>query len=423
MSHSTIDSYVTDRPTAQPKGEPDLLWQALEAVASLRITVVLFALSVVLVFCGTLAMMDTGIWTVVKLYFRSFHVWIPFQVFVRLGQVFFGVPTDRMIGGVFPFPGGRAIGAALLLNLVAAHVVRFKLTWRRSGILILHAGIGLMLVGELITGVFAVESQMVIGQGETVNFTQRAHELELTFSDTSDHSAEEVVAVPMSLLHKGGTVRADALPFDIEVVRYMANSALAAKPTAGETNPSTAGFGLRTAVVEQPEVAGVSTKQEMDAPSAYLTFRRKGGGELIGTYLVSLLLKPQPVEVNGKVYSLEVRNRRDYKPYSMTLVEFRFDRYIGTEVAKNYSSRVRLRDLERGEDREVLIRMNEPLRYHGETFYQADFDKKTETQTVLQVVRNPGWLIPYISCFLVTVGMMTHFGITLVPFLRRRIGQ
>jgi hypothetical protein len=423
MSHSTIDSYVTDRPAAQPKASPNILWQVLSVAASLKVTVVLFALSVVLVFCGTLAMMDNGIWTIVKLYFRSFHVWIPFQVFVRLGQVFFGLPKDWVIGGGFLFPGGWSIGLALLVNLIAAHLVRFKLTWRRSGIIVLHTGIGLMLIGELITGLFAVESQMVIGQGETVNFTQRGHELELTITDASDPAGEGVVAVPMALLHKGGAVRADALPFDIEVVRYMVNSALAAKPAAGETNPATAGFGLRTAVVEQPEVAGVSTKQEMDVPSAYLTFRRKGGGEPIGTYLVSAHLRPQPVDANGKVCMLEVRNRRDYKPYSMTLLEFRYDRYIGTEVAKNYSSRVRLRDPERGEDREVVIRMNEPLRYRGETFYQADFDKKTETQTILQVVRNPGWQLPYISCFLVTLGMMTHFGIILVPFLRRRIGR
>ena len=132
----------------------------------------------------------------------------------------------------------------------------------------------------------------------------------------------------------------------------------------------------------------------MDAPSAYVTFRRKGG-EPIGTYLgVRCCSRPQPIEVNGKTYALEVRNRRDYKPYSLTLVEFRYDRYIGTEVAKNYSSRVRFRDPERGDDREVLIRMNEPFRYRGETFYQADFDKRTETRTVLQVVRNPGWLMP-----------------------------
>jgi hypothetical protein len=423
MIHSTIESAVRDEPIARPHGLTHQLRRALVPLASLKITVTLFALSVVLVFCGTLAMMDNGIWTVVKLYFRSFHVWIPFQVFVRLGQVFFDVPKDWVVRGGFPFPGGWSIGVALLVNLIAAHLVRFKISWKRSGILVLHAGIGLMLVGELVTGIFAVESQMVIGQGETVNFVQRAHELELTFTRSDDPAGLDVVAVPMALVHKGGAIRTEALPFDIEVIRYMTNSTLSAKPAAGETNPSTAGFGLRTAVTEQPEVAGVSTKQELDAPSAYVTFRRKTNGEPIGTYLISLLLRPQQVEVDGTNYALEVRNRRDYKPYSLTLVEFRFDRYIGTEVAKNYSSRVRLRDPERGEDREIVIRMNEPLRYRGETFYQADFDKKTETQTVLQVVRNPGWLLPYISCVLVTLGMMTHFGISLVGFLVRRIGR
>src|SRR5438105_3404222 len=63
----------------------------LMAVASLRITVVLFALSLVLVFLGTLAQVDVGIWTVVNHYFRTGIAWIPFQVFVRFGQVFLGV--------------------------------------------------------------------------------------------------------------------------------------------------------------------------------------------------------------------------------------------------------------------------------------------------------------------------------------------
>ena len=126
------------------------------------------------------------------------------------------------------------------------------------------------------------------------------------------------------------------------------------------------------------------------------------------------------IEIDGKRYDLELRFRREYLPFSMTLIEFRFDRYLGTEVAKNYSSRVRLVDPERGEDREVLIKMNDPLRYAGETFYQADFDKDTERGTELQVVRNPGWLIPYISCVLVTLGMAVHFGLSLTNFLRRR---
>lgn len=391
--------------------------RAVQALASLRLTVVLFALSVVLVFVGTLAQNDLSIWTVVKEYFRSFYVLVPFQVFVRFGQIFFHVPQTVNVPGGFPFPGGWTIGALLLANLTAAHLIRFKLSWKRSGILILHAGVVILLVSELVTGVYAVESRMVIGQGQTVNYIFNAHRCELAVTDPSDPKFDRVVSVLPAALAKGGVVRDDALPFDIQVRKYMANSTVADVPPAGPNNPATDGAGLRMAAVEAPPGAG---KNDVDVPSAYLTLRRKGSDEAIGTYLVSLWLGPQHVTVDGKRYDLELRFRREYLPFSLTLIEFRFDRYIGTEVAKNYSSRVRLVDPERGEDREMLIKMNDPLRYGGETFYQADFDKDTERGTVLQVVRNPGWLIPYISCVLVTLGMAVHFGLSLTNFLRRR---
>jgi hypothetical protein len=41
--------------------------------------------------------------------------------------------------------------------------------------------------------------------------------------------------------------------------------------------------------------------------------------------------------------------------------------------------------------------------------------------TSLQVVRNPGWTLPYISCALVALGMLVHFGLHLVQFLMRRL--
>ena len=44
--------------------------------------------------------------------------------------------------------------------------------------------------------------------------------------------------------------------------------------------------------------------------------------------------------------------------------------------------------------------MNQPLRYAGETFYQASFANDDRT-SILQVVRNPGWLLPYIACAMV----------------------
>jgi hypothetical protein len=63
--------------------------------------------------------------------------------------------------------------------------------------------------------------------------------------------------------------------------------------------------------------------------------------------------------------------------------------------------------------------MNQPLRYAGKAFYQASFGKN-DTLSILQVVENPGWLLPYISCVLVTVGLLIHFGIALTRWLRKQ---
>ncbi len=77
-------------------------------------------------------------------------------------------------------------------------------------------------------------------------------------------------------------------------------------------------------------------------------------------------------------------------------------------IPKNFSSLVRLVDPGRGEDRDVKIFMNHPLRYGGMTFYQASFGKN-DTLSVLQVVQNPGWLLPYLACVLVGTGLLFHF--------------
>ena len=36
---------------------------------------------------------------------------------------------------------------------------------------------------------------------------------------------------------------------------------------------------------------------------------------------------------------------------------------------------------------------------------------------MLQVVKNPGWMTPYVACMLVMTGMLAHFGVTLTRFL------
>ena len=140
----------------------------------------------------------------------------------------------------------------------------------------------------------------------------------------------------------------------------------------------------------------------------------------LGTWLVSNAIPdPQGFTVNGHTYELVMRQRRFYKQFALTLLHFAHDRYAGTDIPKNFSSRVRLVDFERNENREVLISMNDPLRYRGFTFYQSGFDNNDKT-TILQVVKNPAMLLPYIACGLVALGLLVQFSMHLFGFVRKR---
>ncbi|MGL4554446.1 MAG: cytochrome c biogenesis protein ResB [Gemmataceae bacterium] len=415
-------SITTDpRPAAPAPRGKERKFEPLDAVrwlASLQLTVWLFVLSFLLVFFGTLAQIDFGIWTVVRDYFRSFVVFIPFNVFAQFSHVFLGLPKEWRFGGAFPFPGGWTLAILLMANLLSAHFVRFKLTWKRAGILVLHAGLIVMLTGEIITGLYAVEGNMTIEEGETAAVVTDNRVCELAVVDPSDDKTDTVTTVPRWMLQRTGRViKHDALPFDVVPVQYMGNSAL---DDAAKKNPADAGAGKIHIAVEKAEGSGVAADQIADAPSVYVKLVDKATGQEMGTYLFSIHLSEQEIKVGDKTYEVSLRFRQTQRPFSLTLKKFSFDRYPGTDTPLNFASLVRLKDEARGDDREVLIRMNEPLRHAGETFYQANWNKKTERGTVLQVVRNPAWQLPYWSCGIVTLGLLMHFGVSLVEFLNKR---
>ncbi|MEY4925482.1 MAG: hypothetical protein RL598_2001, partial [Verrucomicrobiota bacterium] len=60
-----------------------------------------------------------------------------------------------------------------------------------------------------------------------------------------------------------------------------------------------------------------------------------------------------------------------------------------------------------------------PLRYAGLTYFQAGFENNDRT-SILQVVRNPNWILPYVACLLLGFGLIVQFGIHLVSFSRKR---
>src|SRR6185437_1037392 len=101
------------------------------------------------------------------------------------------------------WPGGYLLGGLLLVNLIAAHIKRFELRRKKIGIFVVHAGLILMLVGQLFTQIFQVESFMVIPEGGSKNYSESSLASELAVVDTTDPQTDLVVAIPQRLLaHK-----------------------------------------------------------------------------------------------------------------------------------------------------------------------------------------------------------------------------
>ncbi|MBO6513373.1 MAG: cytochrome c biogenesis protein ResB [Phycisphaerales bacterium] len=383
----------------------------LKPLASLKLTVWIFALSMFLIFAGTLAQVNQGIWTVIDTYFRSLFVRIEFQIFVPQS-------VGRVPGAIW-FPGGLTLGVAMFVNLIAAHAVRFKFKKNRIGIILTHFGVILLLVGEFVTGFAAEEGNMTIREGETVNFVEDIREAELAIIDQSDPEEDLVISIPQWKLSQENMITNGMLPFRIEVTEWLQNSQVFGPAQSPPDRVGLADTGAASQLAAVPiEIANGVDGANVDVPSMYATLYN--GEERIGSFLFSVYLsQPQLVEIDGRDYWIELRFKRTYKDYQLKLIDFKHDLFTGTQMARNYSSQVQLMDEGRNVDREVLIYMNHPLRHAGETFYQSSFLENDEG-TVLQVVKNPGWLIPYLSCTIVTLGMIIHFGIRMVPALRRK---
>ena len=378
----------------------DVIKAFVQFFVSLRTTVVLLGLSSLLVFFATLDQQNLGIWGIQQKWFRSLVVI----------QEMKGVPVPI-------FPGGYFLGGLLFFNLIAAHIYRFKLSWKKAGIFLTHIGLLMLLLGELFTGLLQKDYMMRLDAGETKRYSESALQNELVLINASDPQWDDVVAIPEALLRRKDALQHPKLPFQVAIKDYFPNSAMQMRSQVPNAPTSPANQGLGPQVVAIP-LAITYKHDERNLPAAYVELIGAQGP--IGTWLVgSQLSEPQTFDYEGKTWRIAMRPERFYTPYTVTLIKFSHDRYPGTEIPKNFSSQVRLKTDDGQTDREVLIYMNNPLRFEGLTYYQAGFENNDRT-SILQVVKNPSWLMPYIACLLLTLGLLWHFGISLLAFASKR---
>ncbi len=314
---------------------------------------------------------------------------------------------------------GSIAGSAIL----AASYLLFR---SRAGIIVLHLGIVLLMYSELQVGIFGEEHQLILMEGQTTDFMRDIRERELAIIDTEidEQSKQRVWVVPEHQLRRAASeaslIDNDRLPFKFRVPRYLTNSTI--RPAhPDDANPANAGLGDVAFAEEKTPVDGIGNGR--DVGSIYITITSETGES--ATYLVSQEMGEfrgrfaERITVGERSYDLFLRTKRTYLPWSVKLNDVGRTNYIGTSTPKDYRSEFAI--VEDGQTREFTTWMNNPVRFSGQTFYQQGYDvapSGTE-MTTLQVVRNTGWMLPYIGCMVVAFGMFAQFGQGLARFLTR----
>ena len=312
-------------------------------------------------------------------------------------------------------------GVAAVALLAGCGVVFGK----RAGIVLLHSGIGLMMFYELQVAMTAIETQMNLEEGETTSFASDIRTYELGVIDKSNPAEDRVTAIPRSMVVAGMTLDLPDLPFRIEIKDILPSSHLRGAK-GDDKNTATTGLGLEWFAEPKKPGSGTDMESKADMAAAYVTVTERSSNKPIGTYLVAMMLslvnETDTFSAGDKTYELALRPKRYYKPYHFRLKDVRKEDYLGTTTPRNYASTVHIEDPERHVSEDKTIWMNNPLRFANETFYQSNYVPETASageQTTLSVVANTGWMMPYVACMLVAVGMLSHFLMLLIRFLMR----
>jgi len=493
-----------------------VLKSIFKVLASLRLTVVTLCFSVLVVFLGTVAQAPMGLKLAVDNFFKVFFIdFLSMKAAIgKCLHMFFEwqldpIPQESLIAGGWPcFPGGYFLGTVLLVNLLAAYYSRFVFRWKKSGVILTHFGIIMLLVGQVLTDQLAIESYVAMKAGDRRNYSESHDYNELVVITKQDDNSSQVISIPEWMLEKKQKISHPKLNgLTIQATQYWRNAHLANKledtishmleehpPGSVQYQKAKKSADTFLAFLKEAKVPDdleawndfvrklSRMDEEVEVPKEFMdqmrpflssvrTFLKKihpfqrdpNPDTPVDLWviahdvdfgmdarnqpvvqleifqpkqekenqkkrmLVSPLLREQTLPLDkddsGATAQVSLRGKRYYHPYSLTLVDLKWEWYPGTETPRNYESIVRITPA-KGEDYVSHVYMNHPLRLDGKTHYQHQLGPQAVQAkglfTQLAVVQNPSWLTPYFGCLVVAAGMLWQFLSHLIGFAQKR---
>jgi hypothetical protein len=381
---------------------------------SFKLATVVLVLMTVVTLLGTLGQVEHGLHAAKEKYFHSFLF------------------TERIFGVPVLLPGGLVLMILLFVNMTLGAIVKVKKRWKGAGLLISHIGMLMLLAGGFVTWAFSTDGYRALYPGMSSNRVESYREWQLEILPLSKEGvAEKAWIYPAEYLEtmqsdEQRIIHAESLPFDVVINGYSPNATpipTSAPMAAGVTGKEIDGFKLSP---QKP-----SKEAEQNLPGCFLEIRPRDGGAPIeamlwaGSYRFDPREKPMPFSftVGDQLYGALLVKKSWTVPFTVKLDEFIFERHPGVMTARNYESRVTR--VEEGQtDKPLEIKMNEPMRHAGFTFFQESFGPSgsqpgDEMFSQFAVANNPADQWPLYSLIVTGVGLGVHFLIMLVNFTTR----
>ena len=350
----------------------------------------------VLLFCGTIEQKYIGLWQAQSKYFSSFFFW------------FYG----------FPLPSGWTIMGIILISLLLKTFFYTKDIKKHVGSFIIHTGIILLLIGGFITTLFGKEAYIVIQEGKKSNIISDYHNVELAITN---QISNKTVTITQNFLEQKKVMMKKEFPsskenhnpkikqkvqieensfFPLQIKEFMKNT----EPVKRKI-PQTDPFKGFARIFELKRKKPEKVNEENIAGLIFLIPTKNGEQEIYSIF-EEMPIK-QTVKWKNKFYIVELRPTRTYLSFFIHLIDFKKSYYPGTDKPRSYQSSIEIIDQSTKQKR--MIKMNQPLRYKGYTFYQSSFiEEETSESTVLAAVKNRGRAFPYLSSLIICFGLLIH---------------
>ena len=366
-------------------------------LSGFKLATVTLLLLLVLTWLATLEQVDNGLYPTLTKYFS----W----------KALFLIP--ELNGKKIPIilPGGYWVCAVLLVNMTLGGIIRIRKGWRQAGNLISHFGIIFMLLGGGVAHHFSERGNMAISEGETSNTAEDYQEYVVEVSEVKDGESGEVKVIRGKYLTdlKAGKSRVfefEGFPMGLEISGYLPN----AEPMNALVNPRkndelvTDNYYL---MERKP-----NKEVERNVAGAYARVVYEDGKKSPPFIVSGISFYPFTIRVDDRIFIVNMRKRLWAMPFSVELEKFTAEFHPGTGRPAKFVSDIKR--LENGQESELTIRMNEPMRYEGLTFFQASYGPQDAKPgdamySVFEVVKNPADKWPEYSLYVVAFGMLITF--------------